>query len=221
MAERPMADDRPATALFPQFESRLYEMTATEVRGLNEQQMDWLSDRWEWSKWSIRLQVSHMGLFVPNWLVRRWGEQLFPQGLSELGELAEWTQSPDGPWLDQEMYWDMPALLEKVNHGMRLAHYVLARETVRSLRRKELLWPNTSASWRLSSQAHPTGFRWDPTDPTSSYITLEATLRHLYFEAITHLYNIQRLKRAQGLGVSVEIPFEGYHALPDWDRSEP
>ena len=227
MAEQWLADDKPATALFPQFESQLYQMTTTEVRGLTERQLDWLSDRWEWSKWSkwskwsIRRQVSHMGLFVPNWLVRRWGEQLFPHGLSGLGDLAEWTQSPDGPWLDQDMYRDMPALLEKVDHGMRLAQYILARETVGSLRLKELFLPNTPASWALSSQAHPTGFRRDPTDPTSSYITLEATLRHLYFEAITHIYNIQRLKRAHGLTASVEIPFEGYYALPDWDRSEP
>ena len=54
-----------------------------------------------------------------------------------------------------------------------------------------------------------------------SHLTLEATFRHLYFEIITHLYNIQRLKRAQGLTTRVEIPYEGYWALPDWDRTEP
>jgi hypothetical protein len=34
------------------------------------------------------------------------------------------------------------------------------------------------------------------------------------------MYNIQRLKRAQGLEAAIDLPFEGYWALPDWDRSE-
>ena len=35
------------------------------------------------------------------------------------------------------------------------------------------------------------------------------------------MYNIHRLKRAQGLAATVEIPSEGYWVLPNWDRSEP
>ncbi len=42
-----------------------------------------------------------------------------------------------------------------------------------------------------------------------------------YFEIITHVYNIQRLKRAQGLSPAVEVPKECYWVLPEWDRSEP
>jgi hypothetical protein len=55
----------------------------------------------------------------------------------------------------------------------------------------------------------------------TTYITLEASFRHVYYECITHLYNLQRLKRAQGLEAAVELPLEGYWQLPDWDRSEP
>ena len=46
-------------------------------------------------------------------------------------------------------------------------------------------------------------------------MTLEATIRHVYFEETTHLYNIQRLKRAQGLPTVVDIPRVGYWVLPD------
>ncbi|CUV02541.1 hypothetical protein MGWOODY_Clf2511 [hydrothermal vent metagenome] len=53
------------------------------------------------------------------------------------------------------------------------------------------------------------------------HVTLEATFRHRYFEHITHLYNIQRLKKAQGLPTKIEIPIEGYLALPWWDLSQP
>ena len=61
----------------------------------------------------------------------------------------------------------------------------------------------------------------DLDDPSRGYISLEATFRHRYYEYLTHLYNIHRLKGAQGLEPKVEIPFEGYWALSDWDRSEP
>ena len=33
-------EDRPATALFPQFETELYRMISTEVEGLTESQLD-------------------------------------------------------------------------------------------------------------------------------------------------------------------------------------
>jgi hypothetical protein len=51
-------------------------------------------------------------------------------------------------------------------------------------------------------------------------MTLEATVRHIYFEETTHLYNIQRLKRAQGLQAVAELPGVGYWVLDGWDRSE-
>ena len=52
-------------------------------------------------------------------------------------------------------------------------------------------------------------------------MNLEATFLHRYYEYIAHISNIQRLKKAQGLEPATEIPFEGYWALPDWDKSEP
>ena len=89
-----------------------------------------------------------------------------------------------------------------------------------SLRSKEIESENNDL-WQLFSQAHPRGIRPNSSDPSKFYMTLEATFRHRYFEHTTHLYNIQRLKGAQGLGPPVQIPFEGYWALPGWDRSEP
>ena len=70
------------------------------------------------------------------------------------------------------------------------------------------------------SRAHHTGITAEG-DPASGTMTLEATFRHIYFEEVTHLYNIQRLKKAQGLQLSVEVPEVGYWMLDDWDRSEP
>ena len=69
-------------------------------------------------------------------------------------------------------------------------------------------------------KAHPTGIT--PTeDPEWWHMTLEATMRHIYFEETTHLYNVQRLKRAQGLQAVADVPRVGYWVLDGWDRSEP
>lgn len=213
--------DSPAATLFPQFESKLYEMVSSEVEGLTDEQLDWDSDRWEWSKWNARRHVIHIANFIPNWLLTRWGEQLFTGGLSQLGELAEYPNPLNSGWLDETQHWDLPSILAKVDQGMRLAQYVLAGETVESIRRKEITRPDTPPHWRQFARAHPAGVRWHEANPNLSYLTLEATIRHLYFETTTHLYNIQRLKRAQGLTATVEIPHEGYWVLSDWDRSEP
>ena len=77
--------------------------------------------------------------------------------------------------------------------------------------------PQSRQMWK----AHHSGVRQDPKDVNKVWVDLEFTFRHLYFEQIPHLYNIQRLKRAQGLPTKVQIPNEGYWTLPDWDRSEP
>jgi hypothetical protein len=52
-------------------------------------------------------------------------------------------------------------------------------------------------------------------------MTLEATLRHIYFEETIHLSNIQRLTRAQGLSTVVGVPRGGYWVVDGGDRSEP
>ena len=219
MPESRLPEDAAGTLLFPQFESELYRMVATEVEGLTDPQLDFESDRWEWSKWSIRRNVSHVASGDYRWLVLRWGDQLFPQGLPDAADLEWLADSPYDRRLDEEKYWRIDAILGKVRDGLGLSQLVLTRETVGSLRAKDLK-SDKNPFWPIFAPAHPTGIREDPSEPDHIYISLEATLRHRYFEYTTHLYNVQRLKRAQGLSARVELPFEGYWALPGWDRSQ-
>ena len=111
-------------------------------------------------------------------------------------------------------------ILGKIRQALELCQMVLSGETVGSLRTQEIEAAH-QGEWNTFAPAHPRGVRLDSNDPSKVHLSLEATFRHRYFEYTTHLYNIQRLKRAQGLAAKVEIPFEGYWALPDWDRSEP
>ena len=219
MAGLHVPDDAPATALFHQFESELYLMLTTEIERLSDAQADFESARWGWSKWSIRRNLSHVASGDFRWLLLRWGQQLFPQGLPDVGDLHSLAASPFDRRLDERVYWDLAIIIEKVRQGLDLCQSVLSKETVGSLRGRELEI-EFDAQWHLFSEAHPRGVRQDPAQASRGYITLEATFRHRYYEYITHLYNIQRLKGTQGLAAKVEIPCEGYWALPGWDRTE-
>ena len=119
--------------------------------------------------------------------------------------------------LDGNKFWAVDAIIEKLRQALDLCQSILASETVGSLRRREIS-VDGSGQMQLMAQAHPRGLREDPDEPSKLRMSLEYTFRHRWFEYTTHLYNIQRLKRAQGLATRVEVPFVGYWALPDWDR---
>ena len=214
-----LPENAPATALFPHFAS-VYDMVATEVGGLTSEQLDFESDRWKWSKWSMRSQVSHMASLHYRWMINRLSEHLFPQGLPSIEDLETLASNPNDRRLDESKYWEIDVLLEKLRQAIELVQSVLAKETVGFFRTREIVTDHGS-NWQLTGQAHPWGCRLDPQHPTRLYMTLEATFRHMYYEDITHLYNVQRLKRAQGLSSKVELPQEGYWLMPGWDRSEP
>ena len=219
MTQQEISGDSPGTVLFPQFRNEIFDMYVEELAGLTDEQLDFQSDQWGWSEWSIRRNVSHVASGDFRWLLQRWGERLFTEGLPEIEDWDGIIASPYDRRLDETKYWEMDAILAVFRKGLDFSLSVLEAETVDSLRSKEL--PSNIGGQLHWLQAHPSGVRPDPADPAQGYISLEATFRHRYFEYLTHLYNIQRLKKAQGLPAVVAIPFEGYHALPDWDRSEP
>ncbi len=135
-------------------------------------------------------------------------------------EIETLLDSPYDRRLDESKFWALEDLLGTLRKGLDFAWSVLSCETVGSMRSKEIE-SNDSELWSGIRQASYTGIRLQPNHPGRIYISLEATFRHRYFEHITHLYNIQRLKRAQGLAPVADIPMEGYLALPTWDLSQP
>ena len=220
MADSNLPDDAPATKLFPQFPYQVYEMVSAEVRGLTDAQLDFETDRWEWGKWSIRRNLSHVSSGDVRWLWGRWGSKIFPDGHPNAEELDSIVNTPHDRRLNEDLYWEPEAILGKLWEGLALCRSVLAGETAASLRSKELEEAATSLHGRYR-HLFPGGVREAPHDPSRIFITLETTFRHRYFEYTTHLFNIQRLKRAQGLPVRVEIPRQGYWTDESWDRSEP
>ena len=217
MTHQPPPDAADAETLPARLDG-LYSIIAAEVQGLTEAQLDFRSDRWRWSEWSIRRQLGHMTSAIMGWLMGWWGSQLFPNGVPEQYQAIAALSPRDR--MDYFAKGDITVLLGNIRQAVDMARELLARETAESLRSRRIS-VQLSANWASMAQAHATGVTQDAKDPALWHVTLEATFRHLYYEESTHLYNIQRLKRAQGLATQVQIPFEGYWALESWDRSEP
>lgn len=211
-------DDAPGAVLFPEY-GELYALIVREVTGLTDTHLDFRSEQWAWADWSIRRQLSHMASLIYGWLVGRWGATLFPAGDHGVADIPGLTASGFDRRLDDRRYWALPDLLSALHNAMALIHRVLAQHSVAFLR-GHTCEREAGAHWRLMQQAHPHGVTLTGASLTL-VMTLEATLRHVYFEETTHLYNIQRLKRAQGLPTCVAVPRVGYWILDGWDRSEP
>ena len=218
MNRQPVTENSPGSALFPEY-ATLYSLIASNVESLSEEQLDFESDRWGWSKWGIRRQLSHMASLTYRWLLVRWGETLFPDGGHGVEDVKGRADSDFDRRLDEDRYWESAVIMRVMKEGIDLAQRVLAERDVAFLRSHTYLFEQ-SPQWTVMINAHPTGVT--PTDdPGKKLITLEATMRHMYFEEITHLYNIQRLRRAQGLPTVSDLPKVGYWVLDSWDASEP
>ena len=218
MTDQTFTEDSPGSALFPEYEM-LYDLITREVEGLSDEQLDFESDQWEWSKWSIRRQLSHMSSLIYRWLILRWGGTLFPDGNHGIEDVQGIANSDSDRRMDEKLYYELPVIMKMLEGGIELAQRVLAERNVGFLRSHSLI-QDQGAHWDVMLKAHPTGIT--PTDdPTKGVMLLEATMRHIYFEETTHLYNIQRLKRAQGLSAVVDVPRVGYWAQEGWDTSEP
>ena len=217
MTNQPITDESPGSALFPEYDA-LYELIANEVEGLTDEQLDWTSHDYGWAEWSIRVQLSHMASLIYRWLILRWGDVTFPDGEHGVEDVDGLAASPFDRRMDETKYYDLPVILSKLQEGIDLTRRVLSERNVGFLRAHSVT-VTLNESWGLMIKAHPTAVT--PTEDASTVnMQMEGSIRHVYFEEITHLFNIQRLKRAQGLSTVSNLPRVGYWALDGWDISE-
>jgi hypothetical protein len=187
--------------------------------GLTEEQLNWTSNRFEWAEWSISRQTSHMASMLYRWMLLRWGDQLFPEGTGlDDSQITALAASDTDRALDENLFKRIQDITGALNDGLALAQESLDSYTVDQMRNMTIK-AEQGPHWDLMINAHPTGI--DRNMETGiSILTMEGTFRHMYFELITHLFNIQRLKRAQGLEAATDIPRVGYYMLDGWDVSE-
>ena len=217
MTDQPITNDSPGSALFPEFDT-LYDLIANEVEGLTDDQLDWTSEEYGWAEWSIRVQLSHMASLIYRWLILRWGDVTFPHGEHGIEDVNGLADSPFDRRMDDTKYYELQDILTKLREGIDLARRVLAERNVGFLR-SHTVTVTLDGGWGLMILAHPTAVT--PTEQANTVtMQFEGSIRHVYFEEITHLFNIQRLKRAQGLPTLSDLPRVGYWTLDDWDVSE-
>jgi hypothetical protein len=122
--------------------------------------------------------------------------------------------------MDEDLYWDVEVILGKLRQGIALGQAILSSETVGSMRSKEFEFAD-DGEWPWFYNIHGSGLRRDAEVSTKIWFSLETIFRHRYYEHITHLYNIQRIKLAQALTTVAKVPLEGYISLEGWDLSTP
>ena len=155
MTHQPTTDSSPGSSLFPEY-ATLYDLVAAEVSGLTDEELGFESDRWEWSKWSIRIQLSHMASLIYRWLLLRWGDTLFPEEDHGVRDVKGLAASDFDRRLDESRYWELPVILAQLKGGIDLAQRVLDERSVGFLRSHTYL-QQPSPQWGLMAQAHPTG----------------------------------------------------------------
>ncbi|MDP6086483.1 MAG: polymer-forming cytoskeletal protein [Nitrospinota bacterium] len=199
-----------------------------ELKDLTEVQLDYSAESPNWTRWSIRRQVSHMANSVILWLVGRWSDILWKDRTPD-PEFVEISKAEHGHdrMLDPEKYRDIKSLGQILQRAYDLIRQVAGRESMESLREKTLVLKlpadaklgtsNESVHelWARYSAAHKGDIVRDPSNAYTWSFTLEAMLRHLYFEHLAHIRTIQRLKEKQALKAVVELPREGYLKFDD------
>ncbi|HJM54547.1 MAG TPA: hypothetical protein QGI07_11085 [Dehalococcoidia bacterium] len=191
----------------------------SEIEGLTEEQLNWTSDRFEWAAWSISRQTSHMASMLYRWMLLRWGDQLYPDGSGrDEKQVTALAASATDRALDENLFQDIDDITRALDNALALARAALTAHTVDQMRNMTIE-SEQGPHWDLMINAHPTGIDRNR-DTGVSILTMEGTFRHMYFELITHTFNIQRLKRAQGLETVVDLPWVGYYTLDGWDISE-
>lgn len=199
----------------------LLEMFRKETDNLTGAQLDWEDHSEEWSSWSIRRQISHVALAYFFWIPKAWGKTLWPGNPPE--DPVDFRKSAVyDRRLDEEKYWEMEDLWPKFEEAFSFVKRAAEGKSEEELNRlavtrtfgPDLQMGGTDVKvytfWSYVSTFHPDGLTQDPEDKTAFTFTLAAMLRTLYWEALTHLRTIQRLKAAQGLTAAVDIPRVGY-----------
>ncbi len=209
----------PNIVVWPNYQE-FYQWLCQEVDGLTDTQLDFDSQdpTQEWMWWSSRRQVSHIAWVLLIVMHRRCHMFLWPDG--NIPTPIRWQDHAlksmkSDRRLDETHYWEMATLLEKGKLGVDWATQVVSTVPVETLRATQSVHRG-SPFWRHVMQVIPRGVWVDEQDANLTHYTLEASLWMVYWEVLTHLYTIQRLKRAQGLPTQVNIPRVGYLTLPEY-----
>ena len=207
-----------ARPLFPVFHQYL-DLVSQEISDLKKDNLEWVSTKWEWANWSIKDNISHVSSHLFRWYLLRWGSRLFPSELPFHDDIHQLAGLPSRR-LDENRWGSIEQIMTMLEQSLELVDQILGNETPESILDKTIVQGAAGFYGRIADRYPGTQYQ-DTNDPSLWHLTLEGTLHHSEGELVTHLFNVQRLKLAQGLNFNVTLPNIGYWTLPDWDRSLP
>ncbi len=193
-----------------------------ETAGLTLEQLDFddthPDNEWMW--WSIRRQVSHIAWDALVFTSRRCGSLLWPDG--EVPRPIEWEHHlmghPECRWdriLDESRYAEIPDLIAKVATGIGWLERVVSEQPIETLR-SNVTSVRGTPFWKYAITTLPRGAGDDPDRRGYLRYSLEASLWMVFYEMLTHVRTIQRLKLHQGLSPAQQLPRVGYLRLPEY-----
>ena len=192
-----------------------------EIAGLTDDQLDFHdpSPEREWMWWSCRRQVSHIAWDALVFTKRRAGHLLWPDEATP--EPINWDEHQMGPnnkwdrFLDPELFWEVPDLLDKLNLGITWLTRLVEQEGTETFR-SEIKTVRGTQFWEYVITTLPRGAAVSPEDNSQIVYTLEGSLWMVFYEMLSHIRTIQRLKIYQGLSLNIELPRVGYLRLPHY-----
>lgn len=212
--------ENPGSGLMPPF-ARLLDWMNAEVDGLDDDELDFQdhSPEREWMWWSIRRQVSHMAWTALVFSRRRCAHLLWPDadppdpiGWQEhrLGPGARWDRE-----LDPDRFRSIPELRDKLDLGLSWLARVVHEQPIEVLR-GDVTSVHATEFWVYATGTLARGVEVDPGAPERLRYTLEASLWMVFYEILTHIRTIQRLRVHQGLRPAGALPRVGYLRLPEY-----
>lgn len=209
-----------AQGLMPPYR-RLVEWVRAETDGLTADQLDFddTSPDREWMWWSIRRQVSHIAWDALVFTHRRCASLLWPDGVEP--EPVVWRHHHIGPdmkfdrRLDEDLYWEVPDLIAKMEIGIGWLERVVADHPIEMLR-ADVTSVRGTHFWQYVITTLARGAGPDPDRPGFIRYDLEGSLWMVFYEQLSHIRTMQRLKAAQGLSTVAALPRVGYLRLPEY-----
>jgi hypothetical protein len=210
----------PSSGAMPWYHS-IVDWVEAETLVLSREQLDFhdSSPKKEWMWWSCRTQISHIAWDSLIFTKRRAGHLLWPNG--DVPEPINWVDHQMGPnnrWdrvLDTDLFWEVPDLLAKLRLGISWLTQVVQEQPIEVLR-SDVRTVRGTDFWKYVIGTLPRGARISEENERDIIYDLEGSLWMVFYEMLTHIRTIQRLKLHLGLETSVDLPRVGYLRLPHY-----
>ena len=117
--------------------------------------------------------------------------------------------------LEEDKYRTIPELIAKIDIGIGWLERVVTEQPIAALR-ADLTSVRGTAFWQYAITTLPRGAGEDPERSGYLRYSLEGSLWMVFYEMLTHVRSIQRLKQHQGLSLAQDLPRVGYLRLPEY-----